>query len=64
MDVERTENGLYKVAQPMGGQAPDEIALTQNGVTYVFSEFAGRSLESRAFPDVLTYEELTIVEES
>jgi len=51
-----TEEGLYAVAEPLGGDRPDSIALTYGDKTYTLRTYVGTESRSQFLPDVLLYE--------
>lgn len=57
---ETNEEGLYAVAEPLGGDRPDSIALTYDETTYTLRGFAGTESRSQFLPDVLLYEECEV----
>jgi len=58
---ETTEDGLYRVTQPLEGAKPDSIQLTLDGSTYRLSEYRGRDVLSRVNPDILVYANCDVI---
>jgi hypothetical protein len=58
---ETNDCGQYLVLEPAEGMRPDSIQLEFHDVTYELRDFVGRETESRVHPDVLAYDECTVV---
>lgn len=60
---ETTENGFYRVTEPVEGMEPDLITIRLDGRTFRLSDFAGKDVESHVLPNVLVYRDCEVIEE-
>lgn len=60
---EQTDRGNYRVVAPTQEMVPDELAITIEKYTYFLSDFQGKDCVSRFQPDVLLYDECSVVVE-
>lgn len=57
---DRTDEGQYRISQPIGGMEPEEVALKVEGDVYTFHGYAGKECRSRFQPDVLLFEDVSV----